>query len=79
MDFVPGDDAARLLKRQGPWPIGRAVRLLVRYLEGLEHAHGKGFVHRDVKPANVLVTAAEGREEARLLDFGLRACTRRRS
>jgi serine/threonine-protein kinase len=71
MDFVPGDDAARLLERQGPWPVARAVRLVCQVLEALEHAHGKGFVHRDIKPANVLVTEAEGREEARLLDFGL--------
>jgi serine/threonine-protein kinase len=71
MDFVPGADAARLLERQGPWPIARAVRLVCQVLEALEHAHGKGFVHRDIKPANVLVTEVQGREEARLLDFGL--------
>jgi serine/threonine-protein kinase len=71
MDFVPGADAARLLEQQGPWPIARAVRLIGQVLEALAHAHDKGFVHRDVKPANVLVTKVAGREEARLLDFGL--------
>jgi serine/threonine-protein kinase len=71
MDFVPGADAARLLEREGPWLVARAVRLVCQVLEALEHAHGKGFVHRDIKPANVLVTEVEGREQARLLDFGL--------
>jgi serine/threonine-protein kinase len=71
MDFVPGTDAARIVKEQGPLPAGRAVRLLCQALEALAYAHGRGFVHRDVKPANLLVTEAGGREEVRLADFGL--------
>jgi serine/threonine-protein kinase len=71
MDFVPGADAARLLERQGPWPIPRAVGLICQLLEALEYAHSRGFVHRDVKPANLLVTEGEKGEEVRLLDFGL--------
>src|SRR4051794_38930479 len=71
MDFVPGTDANRILKQEGPLSTGRAVRLLCQVLEGLAYAHGRGFIHRDIKPANVLVSGATGREEVRLADFGL--------
>jgi serine/threonine-protein kinase len=71
MDYVPGTDAARLLQRDGPLPVGRAVGLACQLLEALAYAHGKGFVHRDVKPSNLLVTEADGREVSRLADFGL--------
>ncbi len=71
MDYVPGTDAARLLKAQGPLPVPRAVSLICQILEALADAHGRGFVHRDVKPANLLVSTESGREVARLADFGL--------
>jgi serine/threonine-protein kinase len=71
MDYVRGTDAARLLHEEGPLPVGRAVGLVCQLLEALAYAHAQGFVHRDVKPANVLVESAGGREVGRLADFGL--------
>jgi serine/threonine-protein kinase len=71
MDYVRGDDAARLLKQQGPFAVGRAVGLVCQALEGLAHAHARRFVHRDVKPSNLLVAEEGGREVVRLADFGL--------
>jgi len=71
MDYVPGADAGRLLKRQGPLAIARAVRLVCQALDGLDYAHRQGIVHRDVKPSNLLVSQQEGVEVARLADFGL--------
>jgi len=71
MDYVPGTDADTLLRCQSPLPIARAVRLVCQALEGLHYAHDQGFVHRDVKPANLLVTQQGGRETCRLADFGL--------
>jgi serine/threonine-protein kinase len=71
MDFVPGIDAGRLLKEQGPLPVGRAVRLIYQLLEALSYAHGQGFVHRDVKPGNLLIAQADGGEVVKLADFGL--------
>jgi serine/threonine-protein kinase len=72
MDYVRGTDAARLLLTQDkPLPVPRAVRLVCQLLEALEYAHIKGFVHRDVKPANILVTEERGKEVVKLADFGL--------
>jgi hypothetical protein len=71
MDYVPGSSLADLLVRQGPFEVGRAVRLTCQVLEALWEAHVNGVVHRDVKPGNVLVTAGPGGEEVRLADFGL--------
>ncbi len=71
MDYVPGTDAARLLKREGPFAVGRAVALTCQALEALAYAHARGFVHRDVKPSNLLVTEAGGHEVVKVADFGL--------
>jgi serine/threonine-protein kinase len=71
MEYVPGSDAARLLQQQGPFSVPRAVALICQVLQALDYAHAKRFVHRDVKPANMLVTSEAGRETAKLADFGL--------
>jgi serine/threonine-protein kinase len=71
MEYVPGTDAHRLLKEQGPLPVPRAVGLVCQLLEALEYAHARRFVHRDIKPSNLLVTQRAGRETAVLADFGL--------
>ena len=71
MDYVPGVDAAKLLGSQGPLAIDRAVRLTCQALTALDHAHAQGFVHRDVKPANLLICKSEGVEICKLADFGL--------
>jgi len=72
MEYVPGKDVRQLLLEQGgPLPIGQAVRLVCQALEGLADAHSQGVVHRDVKPANLLVTICDGRPMLKLADFGL--------
>ena len=52
----------------GPLKFEEAVEIAVRTAEGLGKAHSKGIVHRDVKPANIMVT---GEGQVKILDFGL--------
>jgi serine/threonine-protein kinase len=68
MEFVPGANVAQLVKKEGPFPIQKTTRLLFEALSALEHAHGLGLVHRDVKPENMLIEP-DGR--LRITDFGL--------
>ncbi len=72
MEYVSGIDAARLLRENGgPLAIPRAVDLVGQLLEALEYAHARKFVHRDIKPGNLLVAREGGRDRALLADFGL--------
>src|SRR4051794_28662958 len=67
MRFIEGSDLYRLLQR-GRLEPARAAKLIGQVAEGLDAAHRRGIVHRDVKPANILVDA-DG--SALLTDFGL--------
>jgi serine/threonine-protein kinase len=71
MDLVQGTDAAKLVSDNGPLETSRAIRLMLPVLGALTYAHARGFVHRDIKPGNVLVAQGPAGEEARLADFGL--------
>ena len=72
MRYVDGVDLERLLRKDGPIAPPRAVSLVDQIASGLDAAHAAGLVHRDVKPANVMIaTLAGGREHVYILDFGL--------
>src|ERR1700712_279207 len=76
MRYVDGADFSYVLReRQGPLPPAMALSLLRQAARALDAAHEAGLVHRDVKPANILVTrAASGHEHERhvyLTDFGI--------
>jgi WD40 repeat protein/serine/threonine protein kinase len=57
MEFVEGLDLARLVKERGLLPVQAACDYIRQAALGLQHAHERGLVHRDVKPHNLLVTA----------------------
>jgi serine/threonine-protein kinase len=73
MRYVGTGDVRTLLERQGRLPVDRAVAICAQVASALDAAHGRGLVHRDVKPANMLLAeSAEGRaDHVYLSDFGL--------
>jgi hypothetical protein len=75
MRWVEGADLLTLIKRGGGLEPEQAARVIDQVAAALDAAHGHGLVHRDVKPANVLVVAG-GAEHAYLTDFGLVKRTR---
>ncbi len=55
MEYVEGSDLSALVKKNGPFPVAKAVNYILQAARGLEFAHGEGVVHRDIKPANLLL------------------------
>jgi WD40 repeat protein/tRNA A-37 threonylcarbamoyl transferase component Bud32 len=68
MEYVDGPDLARLVRERGPLPVRLACDCVRQAALGLQHAHERGVVHRDVKPHNLLL-GRDGR--VRLLDLGV--------
>ena len=71
MEYVDGDDLEHIVKTSGPLPFRRAAEMIRQAADGLANAHHAGLVHRDVKPANLLLTS---RGTVKVLDFGLAKC-----
>jgi serine/threonine-protein kinase len=71
MELVDGPNAGQVLQDKGPWKVSLGVRLVCQMLSALAHAHGRGIVHRDVKPTNVLLGGRKGKRVVKLADFGL--------
>ncbi len=72
MEFIDGVTLQDLVDSDGPMPIARAVRILIQVCGALAEAHAAGIVHRDVKPANLMVMERGGIPDfVKVLDFGL--------
>jgi eukaryotic-like serine/threonine-protein kinase len=69
MAFVEGESLAERVKRAGPLSIRDTVKLLQDTGYALAYAHGRGVVHRDIKPDNIMLERASGR--AMVMDFGI--------
>jgi DNA-binding NarL/FixJ family response regulator len=71
MRYIEGTDLRVLLHGAGRLELLRAVTIVDEVAGALDEAHRVGLVHRDVKPANVLIASSKGRERAFLTDFGV--------
>jgi eukaryotic-like serine/threonine-protein kinase len=72
MEFLEGQDLAKVLAQTGPLPVQRAAHILIQVCRGLFAAHGRGIVHRDLKPENLLLqTRGDGGDLVKILDFGI--------
>lgn len=68
MEFVEGVSLVELIRREGALPPVRAANILAQIASALDYAHALGYIHRDVKPSNILVDA---NDHATLTDFGI--------
>lgn len=68
MEYISGGSLSQRLAEQEPFPIHDRIRILSEVADALAHAHQRGVIHRDVKPANILLTEAS---VAKVTDFGI--------
>jgi serine/threonine protein kinase len=71
MRYVAGSDLSRRIVRAGRLSPEQAVALIAQVANGLDAIHAAGLVHRDVKPANVLLSGGDGADHAYITDFGV--------
>ncbi len=72
MEFLQGQELAKLIRREGRLPIPRAVHVVRQVLHALMEAHSRGIVHRDIKPDNVmLVSLSYDPDYVKVMDFGI--------
>ena len=68
MEYVPGKTLKDLIRERGRIAPDTAVRMVIRILAAVDHAHKNGIVHRDIKPQNILVDA---KGKVKVADFGI--------
>jgi serine/threonine-protein kinase len=68
MEYVPGRTLETVIRETGALPVERAVAVMSKVLDGIEHAHELGVQHRDLKPANIMLLDSGG---VKVMDFGI--------
>jgi len=76
LELIEGPNLSQFLRKQGPLPIDQALEYTREVALGLDHAHKKGLVHRDMKPGNLLIQLEESNGnkvpgQIKISDFGL--------
>jgi len=77
LEYVEGGRTLTAFCREHHLPLNEQIRLFQRVCVGVDHAHARGFLHRDLKPRNVLVVEHEGGPVPKIIDFGLARLTQR--
>lgn len=70
MEFIAGSPLTRFCEERA-LSLRQRIELMIRVCEGVQHAHQKGVVHRDLKPGNLLVDQVDGRALPKIIDFGI--------
>ncbi|MGJ4730044.1 protein kinase domain-containing protein [Luteimonas sp. SDU101] len=76
MEFIDGQPITTFCESRA-LPLAERLRLFIEVCEGVQHAHQKGVIHRDLKPGNLLVDDSEGRARPRIIDFGIATAAER--
>src|SRR5262245_6352837 len=71
MEYVEGVDLSRQVKESGPLPVAAACEYARQAALGLQHAHERGLIHRDIKPHNLLLSQSASGPVVKVLDMGL--------
>jgi serine/threonine protein kinase len=75
MEYVEGSDLAKLIRTRGPLPVLNACYFALQAAQGLQHAHERGMIHRDIKPGNLILLRQGKKAVVKILDFGLAKVT----
>jgi len=70
MEYIEGSPLTTFCE-QARLPLRARLELFIRVCEGVQHAHQRGVVHRDLKPGNILVSEVDGRPLPKIIDFGI--------
>jgi serine/threonine protein kinase len=72
MDYLDGRGLNDILEKEGKLSVQRALPIFIQICQGLEHAHAKGIIHRDIKPGNIMIVKWEGQDDfVKIVDFGI--------
>ncbi|HRN62222.1 MAG TPA: serine/threonine-protein kinase [Luteimonas sp.] len=70
MEFIDGQVITQYCESRA-LPLAQRIALFIEVCDGVQHAHQKGVIHRDLKPGNLLVEEVDGRAHAKIIDFGI--------
>jgi eukaryotic-like serine/threonine-protein kinase len=79
LELLDGVNLDSYVRRRGPLPLSRVVRIVTQLASAVREAHAEGIIHRDIKPENIFLTGSEAEPYAKLLDFGVAKLGRDRS
>jgi serine/threonine protein kinase len=78
MEFLEGKNLNQTVRAEGPFPVARALPIIIQVCGALEEAHRAGIIHRDLKPENIFLCQSGGMKDyPKVLDFGLAKVTER--